>query len=298
MGVRTHISIIVSDQEAHTSLPRMLQSVARQSTGLDAVEILVIGTGSHASDAPQAWAAIADTGAVRLVESLPDTPAGEALNRAVECSSGRLLLFMRPDYRMDAKFLTTALSVFSEFPKADVMYADYIRIARDKGQGMRSGLVQLPDFDDTLLQTTNFLGPAVMLRRRTWERIHGFRDNTTYRFWDLWVQAATAGCSFFHVNYPLASCEVSNIPFRERAEDGRRKAMLVINNQAYFHMHTLRWAIAYLRGDAWAQAFGFMTIPDSIEVTRMMHEHVMRSMGTDTLLRKAIRQFDRATRQA
>jgi len=298
MGAQTHISIIVSDQESHPSLPRMLQSVGRQSTGLGAVEILVIGTGSHAPTALEAWTAIAGTKAIRLMTTAPDTPKGEALNHAVEDSSGRLLLFMRPDYRLDAKFLTTALSVLSEFPDAEVMYADYIRMARDKGQGMGSGLVRLPDFDDRLLQTVNFLGPAVLLRRRAWERIHGFRDNTTYRFWDLWVQAASAGCSFFHVNYPLASCETAKIPFRERAEDGRRKAMLVINNQAYFHMHTVRWALAYLRGDGWAQAFSFMTIPDSIEVTRMMHEHTMRSMGTDTLVRKAIRQFDMATRQA
>ncbi|WP_285906865.1 glycosyltransferase family 2 protein [Pseudodesulfovibrio pelocollis] len=298
MGDTSHISIIVSDQETHRSLPRMLQSVGRQSTGLGAVEIIVIGNGSHAPDDPAAWAAIADTRAIRLMEVAPGTPPGEALNRAVEDASGTLLLFMRPDYRLDPKYLTTALSVFSEFPETDVMYADYIRMAQDKSQGLRSGLVQLPDFDDSLLQTVNFLGPAVMLRRRAWERVQGFRDNTVYRFWDLWVQAASAGCAFYHVDYPLASCELIKTPFRERAEDGRRKAMLVINNQGYFHIHTVRWALAYLRGDGWAQAYSFMTIPDSIEVTRMMHDHTMRSMGTEVLVREAIRQFDRSTRQA
>jgi hypothetical protein len=298
MGASSHVSIIVSDMETHRSLPRMLQSVARQSTGLDAVEVLVTGNGSHVDSSVTDWAAITGMDAIRLVEVDPDTPPGEALNLAVARAHGDMLILMRPDHRLDPKYLVTARSVFSDCAEADVMYADYIRIAPEKDQGLRSGLVQLPDFDNALLQTVNCLGPAVMMRRRAWDRVQGFRDNTTYRYWDLWVQAASAGCAFYHVNYPLASCEHVKTPFRERAEDGRRKSMLVINNQSYFHMHTVRWALSYLRGDAWAQAFSFMTIPDSIEVTRMMHEHTMRSMGTDVLVREAIRQFDRTTHQA
>lgn len=298
MGVASHVSIIVSDLENHHSLPRMLQSIARQSTGLDGVEILVTGNGSHAPADLSAWSAIAGTDAIRIVEAAPDGAPGETLNAAVAKSVGDLILFMRPDYRLDPKYLTTALSVFTDCPDAEIMYPDYIRLAPDRNAGVKSGLVQLPDFDDSLLQTMNFLGPAVMMRRRVWERIHGFRDNTTYRYWDLWVQAAAMGSGFFHVNYPLASCEHARIPFRERAEDGRRKAMIVVNTQSYFHMHTVRWALSYLRGDPWAQAFNFMTIPDSIEVTRMMHEFNMKSMGTDVLVREAIRQFDRSSRRA
>lgn len=298
MGAASHVSIIVSDLENHRSLPRMLQSVSRQSTGLDRVEILVTGNGSHTPFDLSAWSAIAGTDAIRLVEAAPDVAPGETLNSTVAGSQGDLLLFMRPDYRLDPKYLTTALSVFTDCPEAEIMYPDYIRLAPEKNSGVTSGLVQLPDFDDSLLQTMNFLGPAVMMRRRVWERIHGFRDNTTYRYWDLWVQAAVMGTTFFHVNYPLASCEHAKTPFRERAEDGRRKAMLVVNTQSYFHMHTVRWALAYLRGDPWAQAFNFMTIPDSIEVTRMMHEFNMKSMGTDVLVREAIRQFDRSSRRA
>jgi cellulose synthase/poly-beta-1,6-N-acetylglucosamine synthase-like glycosyltransferase len=298
MGTNCHVSIIVSNLENHPSLPRMLQSVARQSTGLAGVELLIAGNGSHAPSSHASWSAIADTESITFVATEADASASQAINAAAQRSTGELLLFMRPDYRLDPKYLTTAHTVFDDIPEADVMYADYIRLAPEKNPNVKPDLIQLPDFEDSLLQTMNFLGPAVMMRRNVWERLDGFRDNTTYRYWDLWVQAANAGSRFYHVNYPLASCAHVKVPFRERAEDGRRKAIIVINNQAYFHMHTVRWALAYLRGDSWAQSFAFMTIPDPIEVTRMMHEHNMKSMGTDVLVQEAIRQFDKTSFQA
>jgi hypothetical protein len=292
MGNRHNVSILVSDLENHPSLPRMLQSIARQSTGLDSVEILVGGNGAHPLPSRSAWSAITNIDAVTIVPVEPECSVSDALNATAAQARGNLLLFMRPDYRLDPKYLTTAFSVFTDCPEAEIMYADYIRLAPERNSSTRPGLVQLPDFDDALLQSVNFLGPAVMIRREVWDRVDGFRSNTIYRNWDLWVQAAAAGSVFYHVNYPLATCEHARIPFRERAEDGRWKAMIVINNQSYFHMHTVRWALSYLRGDRWAQAFNFMTIPDSIEVTRMMHEFNMKSMGTDVLVQEAIRQFD------
>lgn len=287
----THVSIIVSDLETHQSLPRMLQSVANQSTGLDQAEIVVAGSGAHPPSSQSIWAAITGTQNIRLV-TLPDdaTPA-QARNTAINTAEGEYLLFLRPDYRLDPKYMTTADSVFSDNPDADIMYADYIRMAPKKSPE-RPGMIQLPDFDESLLQSQNILGPAVMMRRQAFDRTQGFRDNTQYRDWDLWIQAAVTGSGFYHVNYPLASCEHAKVSFRERAEDGRYKAMLVINNQTYFHMHTIRWALSYLRGEAWAQAFNFMTIPTPMEVSRMLHEHTMKQMGTDALAREAIRQFD------
>jgi hypothetical protein len=133
-----------------------------------------------------------------------------------------------------------------------------------------------------------------MIRRELFQRTDGFRDNTFYRDWDLWVQAAYAGGIFHHVAYPLSSCEHHKVSFKERAEDGRCKAIIVINNQGFFHEHTVRWALSYLRGDGWAEAYGFMTIPGPMDVTRMLHDHAMRVMGTDALAEEAIRQFDRA----
>ena len=294
MPTHGRVSIIVSDLETHPSLPRLMQSLARQSTGLERVEIIVAGNGTHPASAPSTWAAITGTDAIILLNVDDAATPAQARNAAVAVSEGDLLLFLRPDYRLDPKYLTTALPLFDETPDLDVMYPDYIRLAPKRASAGRPGMVQLPDFDDRLLQSRNFIGPAVMLRREAWESTEGFRDNTVYRDWDLWVQLAAAGHAFFHVNYPLASCEHAKVTFRERAEDGRCKAMVVINNQSFFHAQTIRWALSYLRGDSWAQAFSFMTIPGPMEVTQMVQEHAMNQMGTDVLARKAIRQFEEA----
>jgi len=292
MTTDRHVSIIVSDLETHPSLPRLMQSIARQSTGLERVEIIVAGNGTHPDSAPSAWRAITGIDAVTLLTVDNKATPALARNEAVNAARGDLLLFLRPDYRLDPKYLTTALPLFAENPDVDVMYPDYIRLAPKRASAGRPGMIQLPDFDERLLQVQNFIGPAAMIRREAWDETRGFRENTIYRDWDLWVQLATAGRGFFHVNYPLASCEHAKVTFRERAEDGRCKAMLVINNQAFFHMQTIRWALSYLRGESWAQAFGFMTVPGPMDVTRMVQEHAMRKMGTDVLAREAIRQFE------
>jgi len=295
---KSRVSIIVSDLETHPSLPRLLQSISRQSKGLDQMEIIVAGNGSHSPSAPSLWKAITGIDSIRLENLKDSTNPAMARNTAAAAANGDLLLFLRPDYRLDPKYMTTALSVFSDHPDTDIMYTDYIRLAPRKNSRTQPGMVQLPHFRDDLLQTQSFLGPAVLLTRNAWESTQGFRDNTVYRDWDMWVQAALAGNRFYHVNYPLASCEHRKISFRERAEDGRCKAMIVINNQAFFHMHTVRWALSYLRGDAWTEAYSFMTIPGPMDVTRMMHDFTTKQMGTNVMAEKAIRQFDLAARNS
>ena len=291
MRSRNRVSIIVSDLETHPGLPRLLQSISRQSTGLADVEIIVAGNGTHTPSDLTAWRAITNIDAVRLEDCGASATPASARNKGAALASGDLILFLRPDYRLDPKYLTTAMSVFEDHPETGIMYADYMRLA-PKGTGSRPGMVQLPPFRPALLQAHGFLGPGALMTRQTWESTQGFRENTAYRDWDLWVQAALADTSFYHVSYPLASCEHRKVSFRERAEDGRYKAMIVINNQAFFHMHTVRWALSYLRGEKWAEAFGFMTIPGPMDVSRMMHDHAMRTMGTDVLAEEAIRQFE------
>jgi hypothetical protein len=293
--MRKHtVSIIVSDPETHPGLPRLLQSISRQSNGLDRTEIVVAGNGGHDPSEEPLWRAITGLDAVRLETFDHDVSPSKARNLAAARTMGDRLVFLRPDQRLDPKYLTTADAVFTDHPETGVMYADYIRLAPGKNRSVGPSMIQLPSFRDGLLQARGFLGPGVLITREAFERTDGFRDNTFYRDWDLWVQAAQAGAEFYHVGYPLTSCEHRKVTFKERAEDGRCKAILVINNQHYFHEHVVRWALSYLRGDAWAEAFGFMTIPGPMDITRMLHSHAMKTMGTDTLAEEAIRQFDQA----
>jgi len=293
MKPSSHVSIIISDLETHTSLMRLLHSISRQSTGLEDMEIIVVGNGGHSPSDPSLWQTVTGIDAIHLEVMDTSVTSSDAQNAAAQKANGDKLMFLRPDYRLDPKYITTALAVFDDHPETDIMYSDYIRLAPADKTG-RPGTVQLPSFREGLLQARGFLGPAVLLTRKAWKDTQGFRKNTAYRDWDLWVQAALAGNNFYHVNYPLASCAHRKISFRERAEDGRCKAMIVINNQGFFHEHTVRWALSYLRGEAWAEAYGFMTIPGPIDVTRMMHDHAVKTMGVDIMTEKAVRQFDRA----
>ena len=287
-----HVSIIISDLEAHDSLTRLLLSLSHQSTWRDSMEIIVTGNGNHSPSDVSLWRSITDINDIYLDESPSSASTSTVRNAAAAKAKGAKLLFLRPEFRLDPKFMTTARSVFEEHPETGVMYSDYISLAPPKDKGTPPGLVQLPDFREELLQTNGFLGPGVIFTREAWESTQGFREHTLYRDWDLWIQAAMAGNVFHHVNYPLASCEHRKVSFRERAEDGRGKSMLVINNQGFFPAHTVRWALSYLRGNEWAEQYNFMTIPGPLDVSRMMHDHATKSMGVDAMTQKAIRQFD------
>ncbi|WP_250645463.1 glycosyltransferase family 2 protein [Salidesulfovibrio onnuriiensis] len=244
------------------------------------------------------WDEILHDTSIRVHPLPAGTNAGDARNSAIEHSLGSYLLCLRPDYRLDPKYLSSVLAKLNEPAGQDIAYGDYIRLPNRENRAIKSGYVPLPDFNHDLLRTSNILGPAVLFRREVWEESDGFRDNTVYTEWDFWVQAALRGREFVHVSYPLASCDNRPTTFRERAEDARGKAMIVINNQAYFHMHTVRWAMAYLRGDAWASSWAFMRLPGPMDVSRMMFEHNVQRMGASHIIDKAIREFPARAKNA
>lgn len=286
-----HVSIIIQLTEHDARLPRLLHSLAQQKKQVDRAEILIAAPEDLPVRDIVLWNDILHDGSIRITPLPPGTAPGESANKTIRSSTGSYLLCLRPDYRVDPNFFSTVLQTMADNPDIDVAYPDYIRLPYKGNRSVKNGYTPLPDFSHDLLRTGNFLGPAVMFRREVWDASDGFRDNTTYSQWDFWVQAALRGFGFEHIPYPLASCDHRPVTFRERAEDARNKAMIVVNNQAYFHLHTVRWALAHLRGDAWAASWDFMHLPGPVDVSKMMFEHNVRRMRGGAMTQKAVKTF-------
>ena len=282
------ISLIVSHEDFGADITGLLRSIARQTEGIDSLEVVVVGvTPTHELES-SVWTDMA--GGVRVLPIPLDEPSDipAALNQGVEHATGDILVFPQATTRLDPHFLRTLHDVFSE--NTDVCYTDFIRISENVEA---AGVVRLPLFDDRLLQVADFLGPCLALRRAAWERQPGFKGNTLYHHWDLRVRLAAARNIFRRVDFPLVTVDHHRTSFRERAEDGRAKAMVVINNQGYFHQHTVRWALSYLRGESWAEAGPIGVIASPMDVIRLTHDDATRRMGATALAEQAVRQFER-----
>lgn len=291
MNRNTLLSVIFAMTENTAGPPRLLASLARQSEGRSRTEVVAVSPTAFPRFTSSLWQEISGSRNVTLVETERTASVTEQLNLGGMQASSQYLLFLAPETRLDPKFLTSILTVFDENPKTDAVYSDYIRLVRDASSA-ESGFVQLPGFSVSALQSRNILGPAVCYRRTVWDQDIRFRANTTYHEWDYHVQATLTGASFFHIPYPLVTAEQGKPSFKARAEDGRSKALLVINNQSFFHPHTVRWALCHLRGETWATQHALGVIPGPLDVTRQFNDHILHRIGAHRTTQNAIRQFE------
>lgn len=271
-------SIVVhSHGDVHT-LRRTFQSIGRQTFGLDRVEVVFapVGPGDPGLALAGQWRDILACPRFSILSAEPGQGPAEQRTSGLAAARGRCLVGLASSVRLDPRFLELGLAALDGRVDADLAYSDYLH-AGPRGQG----LIRLPDFDPDLLRSRNIVGPVVLLRRQVFEECGGFRDNTLYLDWDFWLRAASRGHGFVRVPQPLYSVEdgPGGHSFRVRAEDGRAKAMLVINNHAFFDARVLRWALEYLRGAAWATACSFGVIPGGREVSRLIGESLDPAAG-------------------
>ncbi len=288
MRGRLGASFIIALTEEHPMLPRLLQSIALQRAGVEALEILVAGPSRVIADA-RMWQAVVNC-PVRTVATDEEATTPAIRNAAAKQAEGDLLHFVTPEFRLDRGFLGEMLDAAKDVPEADIIYSDYVRMSASSGRGA-SGVVRVGAFDEDRLREREALGPSVCIRAALFQELGGYREDAVYPDWDFRIRAAQAGKAFLHTAYPLLSVPQRKVTFRERALDGRGKAMLVIANPGYFHGHTLRWALSHLRGEKWAEAGQFMVIPSPMDVTRMLHSQAMHEIDGGSSAAEAVRQF-------
>lgn len=119
-----------------------------------------------------------------------------ARNRGIELATGRYVLPLDSDNRLLPGFPEAAARVLDEDPGVGVVYGDRSEL------GLRSGVVQVPEFDLDMLLTGNFIDACTVIRKQTWSECAGFdgaMPNQGWEDWDLWISAAERGWRFHHL---------------------------------------------------------------------------------------------------
>lgn len=281
MNKAPRLSIVISPSGLEQHIPRLLHSLSRQGPHLWETEVIFsqFASGIDLSETGRQWQEILE-GLVVKVENRNSETAAQALNQAFELSEGEFIFHLTPRTRLAPDCIGSFLNLFGDSPETSIAYSDYVRTGAGPFLPGESGLTTLPEFDPVLLRTRNIVGPAAMMRRKVWEDGKEFKANTMYMDWNFWIGAAQNGHEFKRLARPLYTHDGSGqATFRTRAADGGSKAMLVVNNHAFFKGSQVRWALSHLRGEKWATAHRLAEIPDSKDVQAMTNEFVAHARG-------------------
>ncbi|MFK4764879.1 glycosyltransferase family 2 protein [Desulfobaculum sp. SPO524] len=273
------ISVIIPNHNYSRYLPELFASLRAQSVGLGDVEVLFVDDASTDDSVTVARRQGETLGALdfRLLRIARQGRPGPVRNVGLAAARGRYLLCMDSDDVLESRFLEATLAALKQDPRAGLAYTDLVRITPD---GMHH--VALPECTLDLLRQQNVVSSMVLLRREAYEACGGFRGDTLYEDWDMWLRIVAAGFTAPHVPEALYVYRVHADSFTSGAvmRDAQAKAAIVLANRQVFPATVAAWARGVMRGEAWAAPFGRGLIPRPEDVRRL------RQIAQDVLRRR------------
>ncbi len=262
------LSIIIPNHNYGRFFSRLTLSLQNQTLGMDLCEIILVDDGSTDDSLNQLhhFETLGCKRFLPLAEPHDGRP-GAVRNKGLAQARGTFLVCLDPDDLPGPEWLASCLAALDGLPQAGIAYTHYNHVEND---GYRE--VLLPEFDPDLLRTQNIVAPTAFMRREVFKVSDGYRTNTTYEDWDFWIQAALNGFGFHRVAVTMYAHMVhgDNFSFTARKEDGRAKAAIVLNNEAFFPAGVRHWARAHLDGEPWAWSFPRGIIPSLEDVEKML----------------------------
>lgn len=103
-----------------------------------------------------------------------DKSIGRAINRAVNHSSGDFISFLDNGDTVSPHFTTEVYAHLKNNPDTDFIYSDSDKITPE---GERYEIHFKPNYDETFLQSHNYILQPVIVSRKLFDKINGFRAN-------------------------------------------------------------------------------------------------------------------------
>lgn len=261
MNASNRIRVLLHCRGAGADLFRTLVSLSCQSVGAKRLSVVL------ASCAPEEH----ETAEARLLHSAlnfrslevldaSELHPAKALNVTALDGDEAWLLLAPEGTRLSPRFVERCLHAAR--PNTQAVYPGHTAGSPDGAP-----LTRVRPFSPEQLLRVNPVGPAAMLRRSAWERLGGLRPGVRLVMWDLWLRMSFAGGEIVRVPELLAHCRP--LHRLSSTQDGQAKALLVVGAPGAFEPDVCRWALALLRGDAWAQPFEPGRIPSPREVRAM-----------------------------
>jgi glycosyltransferase involved in cell wall biosynthesis len=173
----------------------LIEAVASAERSIsEPYELIVVDDGSRQPRTLEVLAALSAAG--YFVVHQENQGLAAARNRGIELATSRYVVPLDSDNRLLPGFPEAAAGVLDEDPRAGVVYGDRSEL------GLRSGAIQVPEFDLDRLLTGNFIDACTVIRKRAWSECGGFDRNMPHQGWedwDFWISAAERGWQFHHL---------------------------------------------------------------------------------------------------
>lgn len=205
--------------------------------------------------------------------SAPNSPligracAAQDLNRSARAAHGQVLALAPVGSRLPNGLTARCLEALEQSPDTRAVYP-----AHTAGDPAARPLIAQGAFRPAALMRRNVVGPVALVRRSAWERLGGLRTglSVSMALWDFWLRLVLAWPEpsvIRRLPNLLAQCPA--LGDKELRADGKTKALLVVHTPGAFEADVCRWAMALLRGEAWARPHAPGLIPTAAEVRRM-----------------------------
>lgn len=262
MDTNARIRVLIHCHSAGMDLFRTLVSLACQTVGPQRLNIVLASTDqqNHLTNEARLLHSSFGFKSVEVQDAAGLHPA-KALNIAALEGREEHLALVPQGTRLSPRFIASCLHALSA-KQAQAAYPMHTAGAPDA-----TPLVRIRPFSTEQLARFNPVGPAVLVQRETWQLLGGLRPGVQLTMWDFWLRMALSGGDIARVPELLAFCRpLHKLP---SWQDGQAKALLVAATPGAFEPDICRWALALLRGDAWAQPFATGVIPAPREVQAM-----------------------------
>lgn len=204
-------------------------------------ELIVVNDGSRQARTLEVLAALEADG--WLVLHQENRGLAAARNRGIELATGRYVVPLDADNRLLPGFPAAAARVLDEDPGVGVVYGDLCEL------GLRSGTVQVPEFDLDRLLTGNFIDACAVIRKPAWSQCGGFdgaMPHQGWEDWELWISVAERGWRFHHLPGPAFEYRVrpgSMIWRLATPEVGRPLQGYIVAKHRELYLERLPWLL-------------------------------------------------------
>ncbi len=228
------ISVLMTIYNGAAFLRPAIESVLAQSFCDFEFVLVDDGSADESRDIVRSFADVR----IRLIEA-PHAGLTAALNRGGAACRGDLIARMDADDIAAPERFAAQADRFDREPDLDVLCSD-ARLIDARGQTI--GAHRMGDWNGDILREAllhrrramPIIHPSVMMRRKLFARLEGYRDFACAEDHDFWLRAMGAGARFDHVARPLLSYRVhaKGLSRAKRVEQAKNSLMSVVAHLA------------------------------------------------------------------
>jgi len=188
------ISIIIPCYNMGAYLQETIDSVSSYPNPND-YEIIIVNDGSTDIPTLELLKKLEQQGFFVLNQE--NQGLAKARNNGIKLAKGKYILPLDADNKIRHNYISESIKLLEQNENIDVIYGNKQHFDEE------NKLVNVSDFDFTLLCTKNYIDACAVYRKSIWNKVSGYDENMPvmgYEDWDFWLRIALQGARFYHIN--------------------------------------------------------------------------------------------------